>query len=346
MGFVRATKHESKLRLALAGPAGSGKTWTALTLATALADGQGVALIDTEHHSASKYADVFEFDSQDLTVFHPQKYIDAIHEAEKAGYAVLVIDSLSHAWSGTGGVLELVENITKRSTNKNSFNAWGEATPWQNRLIEAIIQAKLHVICTMRSKTEYVIELNNAGKSVPRKVGTAPVQRADVEYEFDVYADMNAANEMIVQKSRCPVLSGMIIPKPGKEVADILREWLKGDPMPERPEYDPEIHQETQQKPPVVQTVNTSSSSQGVSQSSNGQETSLWNAERKAKIDILYTRGNKLELFNDVGTFLGYLGRILERTVSTVKTLSDDELYRIGLDLTRRERETQPQEAA
>src|SRR6266700_8374114 len=89
----------------LSGPAGSGKTYTALTLATALADGQGVALIDTEHGSASKYADLFSFDTLQLETFHPNKYIEAIHEAEAAGYAVLVIDSLSHAWSGTGGLL-------------------------------------------------------------------------------------------------------------------------------------------------------------------------------------------------------------------------------------------------
>ncbi len=102
MTFHKAVKYGAKLRLALAGPAGSGKTYTALTLATVLADGGGVALIDTEHGSASKYADLFSFDTLQLETFHPNKYIEAIHEAEAAGYAVLVIDSLSHAWSGQG----------------------------------------------------------------------------------------------------------------------------------------------------------------------------------------------------------------------------------------------------
>src|SRR6266567_1014233 len=233
MTFKKAVKYGALLRLALSGPAGAGKTYTALTLATALADKGSVALIDTEHGSASKYADLFSFDTLQLETFHPNKYIDAIHEAEAAGYAVLVIDSLSHAWSGQGGLLEIVENITKRSNSKNGFNAWGEATPLQNRLIETIIRSKLHIICTMRSKMEYVVEQVN-GKSTPRKVGMAPVQRSDVEYEFDVYADMDIDNTLIIHKSRCPALSGAVIAKPDGSVADILKIWLSGE-MPKEP---------------------------------------------------------------------------------------------------------------
>lgn len=236
MGFHRATKYQSKLRMAIAGPAGSGKTWTSLALASVLAGDGGVAVIDTERGSASKYADVFTFDTQELENFHPNNYITAIHDAEMAGYAVLVIDSLSHAWNGTGGLLEQVETITKRSKSEgkggSSFNAWGEATPLQNRLIEAITRAKLHVICTMRTKTEYVIEPNAYGKSTPRKVGTAPVQRADVEYEFDVYADMDIDNTMIVHKSRCSELAGQVIAKPDAQVAETLKRWLSGEPAP------------------------------------------------------------------------------------------------------------------
>lgn len=235
MAFKKATKFASKLRLALAGPSGSGKTYTALTLATALAGGGEVAVIDTERGSASKYADLFTFDVQELESFHPNNYINAIHEAEQAGYAVLVIDSLSHAWNGPGGLLEQVENITKRSTSKNSFNAWGEATPLQNRLIDTITRSKLHIICTMRTKTEYVLEPNANGKMTPRKVGTAPIQRQDVEYEFDVYADMDSDNTLIVHKSRCTELAGAVIAKPDGQVAEALKRWLAGEPAPERP---------------------------------------------------------------------------------------------------------------
>ncbi len=249
MTFKRAQKFESKLRLALAGPAGSGKTFTALTLAHALADDGGVALIDTERRSASKYADIFPpFDVMELDSFHPDKFVQGIHEAEKAGYAVLVIDSLSHAWNGTGGLLEIVDAITKRSTSKNSFNAWGEATPIQNRLIDAITRSPLHIIATMRSKTEYVVEMGSNGKTAPRKVGTAPIQRDNVEYEFDVFCDLDIENTLIVQKSRCPALSGAVIAKPDSKVADVLKAWLSGTPAPAKEPTYREVYEKGKDK--------------------------------------------------------------------------------------------------
>lgn len=235
VSFKKAVKHESFLRMAIAGPSGSGKTFTALSLAHTLAGGKPVAVIDTERGSASKYADMFpEFDVVGLENFNPNNYIEAIMLAEQSGYGVLVIDSLSHAWNGPGGLLEMVENISKRG-NKSSFNAWGEATPLQNKMIDVITRSRLHIICTMRTKTEYVVEVNERGKSAPRKVGTSPIQRADIEYEFDVYADMNTENDMIVHKSRCPQLSGAVISKPDSRVADQLLEWLRGVPAPVMP---------------------------------------------------------------------------------------------------------------
>jgi AAA domain len=237
MPFKKAIKHNALLRMAIAGIAGSGKTWTGLTIGTALAEGSPLALIDTEHGSASKYADQFQFDVSELSHFHPDNYINAIREAEQAGYAVLIIDSLSHAWNGTGGALELVESIARRvaaqrKKEPNSFNAWGDVTPMQNKLIDTILGSSLHIIATMRSKTEYVVE-TVGGKSVPRKVGMAPIQRADVEYEFDIYADMDIENRMIIQKSRCGVLSGQVIDKPDASLAGIIQTWLQGEPLPE-----------------------------------------------------------------------------------------------------------------
>lgn len=238
MTFKKAVKYGSKLRLALAGPSGAGKTYTALTLACALAGDKPVAVIDTERGSASKYARTkdgqgFDFDVMELTNYNPKYYIEAIHEAEQAGYAVLVIDSLTHAWNSVGGVLEIVDNAAKRSQSKNTFNAWGEGTKVQNQLVDTITRSPLHIIVTMRSKTEYVLE-QVGGKSVPRKVGMAPVQRADIEYEFDVYAEMTIENTMLVQKSRCSELSGQVIEKPGSDVAAMLDAWLAGEPAPER----------------------------------------------------------------------------------------------------------------
>jgi len=234
MGFQKAVKYGSHLRMAIAGPSGSGKTWTALTLATALADGGEIAVLDTEHGSASKYADIFSFDTQELTNFHPQNYITAIKEAEQAGYAVLIIDSLSHAWTGTGGVLEQKDMIAKQRYGGNSFSAWNDAGKIQNTLVNAILGSKMHIICTVRSKMDYVLEMVN-GKQTPRKVGMAPVQRDDLVYEFDVFSTMDIDNTMIIDKSRCPELSGQVIAKPDGHVAEVLKAWLDGVPAPERP---------------------------------------------------------------------------------------------------------------
>lgn len=233
MGFKKAVKYGSKLHMAIAGPAGAGKTWTALTLATELAEGGEIAVIDTEYGSASKYADSFDFDSQELTTFSVDNYIAAIKEAEQLGYAVLIIDSLSHAWTGEGGLMEQKDAIAKQKYSNNGFSAWLDAGKIQNQLVRVILTCKMHVIVTVRSKMDYVVELIN-GKQTPRKVGLAPVQRDDLPYEFDVFATMEAGNSMIVDKSRCPALSGRVIDKPGIEVAQVLKHWLAGEPMPVR----------------------------------------------------------------------------------------------------------------
>lgn len=225
MSFKPATKERAKLRLALIGPSGSGKTWTALEVAKTLGD--RVAVIDSERGSASKYSDIFKFDVAELENHSPEQYTKGIKAAEQAGYDVLIIDSLSHAWNGRDGALELVDKAAKRSNSGNNFGAWREVTPMHNALVDAIISAKLHVIATLRVKTEYVVEQNERGKNVPKKIGLAPVQREGVEYEFDVTADMNLEHDLIVSKTRCSAVDGYIARKPGAEFAGILKAWLE-----------------------------------------------------------------------------------------------------------------------
>jgi DNA polymerase III delta prime subunit len=229
MKFKKAVKSESKLRLALIGPSGSGKTFTALTFARTLAK-KRVAVIDTERGSAAKYADLFDFDVLELERHSPNDYVAAIEACVAGGdHDVIVIDSLSHAWMGKDGALEQVDKEAARSVTKNSFAAWRTVTPMHNRLVDALVSPPLHVIATMRSKTEWVVEKDEKGKSTPRKIGTAAVQRDGLEYEFDVVADMDPErNLMVVSKSRCPDLSGQAIEKPGPEVAELLQRWLAG----------------------------------------------------------------------------------------------------------------------
>lgn len=239
MQFKRATKEQAKLRLALIGLAGSGKTYSALSVATHLVPGGKIAVIDTERGSASLYADRFTFDVLDLERHGPEDYCDAIEAAEQAGYDVIVIDSLSHAWAGKDGALEQVDKIAKREGKQNNFTAWRDVTPKHNRLVDTMLSCKSHLIATIRSKMEYVLEKDEkTGKSAPRKVGLAPIQRDGLDYEFTVVGDMNLNHELIVSKSRCSAIGvGDIIDKPGEKMARTLREWLSSgaprQPMPE-----------------------------------------------------------------------------------------------------------------
>lgn len=237
--FTKAVKHEAKLRLAIAGPSGSGKTYSALAIASSLAGDGRIAVVDTEHGSAAKYADIFNFDVLEMTApYHPDRFAEAIREASQAGYSVVILDSLSHAWNGAGGLLDIVESISRRMKTANSFAAWKDATPIQNAFIEAIVSAPLHIIATMRSKQEYVLEaVERNGRTVtqPKKVGMAPVQRDGFEYEFDVFFDMDIDNNAIVSKTRCPSLAGQVIQKPGGQVATVLKDWLSGVPAVQKP---------------------------------------------------------------------------------------------------------------
>jgi KaiC/GvpD/RAD55 family RecA-like ATPase len=227
--FQKATKHRMKARVAITGPAGSGKTTDALLFAQALAgDGGRVAVIDTERGSASLYSDRFAFDTVDFVPpYDPRLLCDAIDAAADAGYEVLVIDSLTHFWAGEGGLLEQVD----AATGNKFANGWKTATPIQNKMVEKILSFPGHVVATMRSKTAYVVE-DRGGKSVPRKVGQAPIQREGLEFEFTLVLDIDRDHSIGVSKSRCPELESTNF-FPASEILNLIdtfRTWLsEGD---------------------------------------------------------------------------------------------------------------------
>lgn len=215
MSFRKAEKIGIRARIGLCGPTGSGKTWWALEVATRFAKqyGSRIAFIDSERGSAKKYADKFDFDVLELATFEPEKYIDAIHDAAKAGYQVVVIDSLSHAWEGQGGVLERVDSVAKKQTRPNSYTAWREGTKVQNDLVNAMLEFPGHIIVTMRTKMAYEQTKDDNGKSKVTKVGLQPVQRDGLEYEFDIVTDINAEHEMMVSKTRCSEIADKVYRK-------------------------------------------------------------------------------------------------------------------------------------
>lgn len=223
--FQKATKKQAKLRLAISGPSGSGKTMGALSLAQGL--GGRIALLDTEHGSASLYSDKFDFDVLELAPpFAPERFIEAINGAAAAGYGVLVIDSITHEWDGAGGILDIHDKVTCAAKSGNSYTAWAEVTPRHNALLNAILRAPIHIITTLRSKTEYVLQ-DVGGKSVPRKLGMAPIQRAGYEYEQSVVLDLSLDNHLATAtKDRTSLFDGATPEPISRVTGEKLLAWL------------------------------------------------------------------------------------------------------------------------
>lgn len=202
--FKKAERKQAKLRLALAGPSGSGKTYSALLIAKGL--GGKIAVLDTEKGSASLYADLVDFDVVDLMApFTPERYIEVITAAEAAGYDTLVIDSYSHEWTGPGGCLEANEALAHSKFRGNTWAAWNETTPRHRKLTNKILGSSMHIICTMRSKTETV---QGEDKKII-KLGMKSEQRDGTDYEFTVVLDVaHDSHEAVASKDRTRLFSG------------------------------------------------------------------------------------------------------------------------------------------
>lgn len=225
MGFQKATKKKSKLRCAIYGLSGGGKTYTALQISTGISEvlNTRIAFIDTENGTASKYSDIFDFDVLELKKHSIDDYANAIKEASQSGYQILIIDSISHAWQE---LLIEVENLSKAKYKGNSWSAWSEGTPKQKKLTNAILNFDGHIITTMRAKTEWVSNVNDKGRTTPTKVGLAPEQGKGIEYEFDFLMSISQDHILQVEKDRSGKFQDKLIDKPGKDFGKDLINWL------------------------------------------------------------------------------------------------------------------------
>ena len=223
--FRPAERKRAKLRLCLSGPSGSGKTYSSLLIASGLVPWSKIAVLDTEHSSAELYANLGNYSTLTLEPpYDPLRYVEAIKAAEQAGFEVLIIDSLSHAWNGEGGILDQQGKVTDTKYRGNSFSAWREFTPKHNALINAILASNLHIIATVRSKTEYSLVDENGKKQV-KKLGLAPVQREGVDYEFSVFMELSIDHTAIATKDRTSIFDGKYF-KPNRQVGERLLHWL------------------------------------------------------------------------------------------------------------------------
>lgn len=230
----KAQRKRAKFRGALFGPAGSGKTKSSILLAMGLGD--KIGFIDTENGSGELYSDICDYDIIGLEApYTVAKYREAIGAFEQAGYDVIIIDSLTHAWAGDGGLLDKQGGLVSSGKYKSGFDAWREVTPDYNKLVEELLNSPAHIIGTMRSKVEWVVEENDRGKKVPRKIGLAPIQREGLEYEFTVCFEISADNHYArATKDRTSMFDGwadLISAETGRK----LRDWLESGAEPPPP---------------------------------------------------------------------------------------------------------------
>lgn len=206
-----AKRLKLKARIGLTGATNCGKTYSALLIAGGLLNAEGfvlkdgtpdwskVGIIDTERKRALFYANNGVFGSFKHLDFqppyHPRDYIEAVECLEQAGVEVIIIDSLTHAWSGTGGVLDIVNEKAANSKSKNTYTeGWGGkngGTAIQNEMVDRILSSKCHIIATFRQKMDYTMDRDENGKTIITKVGLKPVQKDDLEYEFDITLKFN-----------------------------------------------------------------------------------------------------------------------------------------------------------
>ena len=239
MAFRKAQRKAAKMRVALAGPSGAGKTLSALYLAYGVTENwDKVALIDTEHGRAQFYVDRTDLGTGSFLYdelkppYSPDRYIAKVNEASEAvgSDGVIIVDSFSHAWDNEGGVLDLKTQL-EQSQNKNSFTVWNEAGKIQNNLINTLLSVNSHVIVTLRTKMAYAMEQNERGRTVPVKIGLAPIQRENTEYEFDIVFNISRDHVAAISKDTTFLdkWSGVITPDLGKQ----LREWLASGVEPD-----------------------------------------------------------------------------------------------------------------
>lgn len=230
--FRKAERKQARLRLALSGTSGSGKTYGALLVAKGI--GGRIAVLDTERGSASLYSDLVDFDVVEMGApYTPEKYKEVIAAAQAGGYTTLILDSITHEWSGSGGILEIVDNIAKTKFRGNSYAAWNEGTPRHQSFVDAMLSSDLHIIATMRSKAAYV-EGEKNGKKTIQKMGMAPQQRDGIEYEFTCVLDLSAEGNLALASKDRTRLFGDPFVITARTGSDLL-EWLGQGKAPEPP---------------------------------------------------------------------------------------------------------------
>lgn len=213
-----ATRKRAKIKMALQGPSGSGKTFSSLQIAYGLcSDWSKIAVVDTENGSADLYAHLGGFNILGLSdPYSPERYIQAIDTCEKAGMEIIILDSITHEWE------HLLDYHA--SLQGNSFTNWSKVTPRHNAFVQKILSSPCHIICTVRTKTDYVITEKN-GKQVPEKVGLKSVQRDGLDYEMTLVFDLDIKNNATASKDRTGLFTGKPEQRLSVDTGRLIADW-------------------------------------------------------------------------------------------------------------------------
>jgi hypothetical protein len=223
--FAPAKKTDTHMKIALFGSSGSGKTYSGLLLANTLAQGKKIAVIDTEDNSAALYTKLAKFDTLILRPpYSPDRYTQAIKMAEQAGYGVLLIDSATHLWTGSGGMLEMVDRTNATSNDKRA--GWKYATPKYEAFLEAVKNAKMHVICTVRTKTKLLETEDEHGSKKFKKSNDEPIMRDGIEYEFTTVLDIDITHLAKASKDRTGIFDTVLPEYITEETGKLFLKWL------------------------------------------------------------------------------------------------------------------------
>jgi hypothetical protein len=221
----KAERSQAKLRIGVSAPSGGGKTYSALLMASGMADWSKIAVIDTENGRGDIYSDLGDYNIITLEApFSPERYIEAIKSCEAAGMEVIIIDSISHEWEGQGGCLEINESLANAKYRGNTWSAWNETTPRHRKFIEAIISSTAHVITTVRNKVDTIMTEDKKVK----KVGIKEITREGFEYEITVNFNIDRdTHKAMPSKDNTRQFEGkdpfVITAETGKQLID----WMK-----------------------------------------------------------------------------------------------------------------------
>lgn len=269
LSFQKAKREQVRIKINIAGPAGSGKTMSSLLLGYGLIRAEhpdwseekiwdSICVCDSECGSASLYVGaqvgpttIGSYNVINLAPpFTAQSYMDAIHMAEEHNMSVIIVDSLSHVWQGEGGLLDEQGKIAARTGN--SYTSWRTISPQYTKLVDTILQSSSHVITCVRAKMEYQQVKNDQGKTQVKALGMGLQLREGYEYEVSVNFMLDNDHVANATKDRTGLFDGKYFTIDANTGATLYRWLSSGAPVVQKSTVPEPVKAEAPTEEPAV----------------------------------------------------------------------------------------------